>query len=320
MGEQFAALIAGKHTDMDTINGMLLFAILIVAAFFFAILCIGEGEKEDSGKYFGKYRKAPPFILVAILVLYFASTHFVDASNGLLAVHAVAGVLVAVIGLPITFYMAYSKNCESWRRDETPNQGAFMTGATTTVVLLAGALLLNVIAGVVADAVKRESQWGKTISVQVDADGRKVENTAPKTEISSITITTNETTGTMWYDGITWTEKDGNGNLVVRRSMLGDGDQRTLIKYDLNEGETPYVEYFKDYKGKSAALDKGAPLCISNSEYAWTLDKAVPRCEKDSEYVEGTVKSGNKRYSVIHIPRGANDTLITMRSSGRERR
>ena len=102
--------------------------------------------------------------------------------------------------------------------------------------------------------------------------------------------------------------------------MLGDGDQRTLIKDDLNEGETPYVEYFKDYKGKSAALDKGAPLCISNSEYAWTLDKAVPRCEKDSEYVEGTVKSGNKRYSVIHIPRGANDTLITMRSSGRERR
>lgn len=60
MGEQFAALIAGKHTDMDTINGMLLFAILIVAAFFFVILCIGEGKKEDGGKYFGKYRKAPP--------------------------------------------------------------------------------------------------------------------------------------------------------------------------------------------------------------------------------------------------------------------
>lgn len=320
MGEQFAALVAGKHTSMDTINGMLLFVILIVAAFFFAILCIGEGKTEDGGEYFGKYRKAPPFILVAILVLYFASTHFVDTSNGLLAVHTVAGVLVAVIGLPITFYAAYSKNCTSWRRDETPNQVAFMTGATTTVILLAGALLLNVIAGAVADAVKRESQWDKTISIQVDADGRKVEDTAPKTEISSITITTNETTGTMWYDGITWTEKDGNGNLVVRRSMLGDGDRRTLIKDDLNEGETPYVEYFKDYRGKSVALDKGAPMCISGSEYAWTLDKAVPRCEKDSEYVDGTVKSGNKRYSVIHIPRGSSGTVITTQSSGRERR
>lgn len=124
----------------------------------------------------------------------------------------------------------------------------------------------------------------------------------------------------MWYDGITWTEKDSNGNLVVRHSMLGDGDQRTLIKDDLNEGEAPYVEYFKDYRGKSTALDKGAPMCISNSEYAWTLDKAVPRCDKGSEYAGGTVKSGNKRYSVIHIPHGSNGTLITMQSSGRERR
>lgn len=86
------------------------------------------------------------------------------------------------------------------------------------------------------------------------------------------------------------------------------------------EGEAPYVEYFKDYRGKSTALDKGAPMCISNSEYAWTLDKAVPRCDKVSEYAGGTVKSGNKRYSVIHIPHGSNGTLITMQSSGRERR
>lgn len=155
---------------------------------------------------------------------------------------------------------------------------------------------------------------------ELNTHAKELFNHEALAKLPNTTITTNETTGTMWYDGITWTEKDGNGNLVVRRSMLGDGDQRTLIKDDLNEGETPYVEYFKDYKGKSAALDNGAPMCISGSEYAWTLDKAVPRCEKDSEYADGTVKSGNKRYSIIHIPRGSSGTVITTQSSGRERR
>jgi hypothetical protein len=320
MGEQLAALVAGKSTGMDTIVGALLFTILIIAAFFLVILCVGESKKEGGDEYFDRYRKVPFFTFVATLVLYFASTHFVVVNEGLLVVHTIAGVLVVIIGLPVTLHAAYSKNYTSFRYGETPKQEAFIVGATATVITLFGALVINLVAGLIANAIESESQWDKTVTIQVDADGRKIEDTAPKTEISSITITTNETTGTMWYDGITWTEKDGNGNLVVRHSMLGDGDQRTLIKDDLNEGEVPYVEYFKDYKGKSAALDNGAPMCISGSEYAWTLDKAVPRCEKDSEYADGTVKSGNKRYSVIHIPRGTNDTLITMRSSGRERR
>lgn len=320
MGEQFAALVAGKSTGMDTILGALLFTILFITAFFLAILCIGESRKEGGDEYFDRYRKVPLFTFAATLVLYFASTHFVAVSEGLLVVHTVAGVLLAIIGLPITLHAAYSKNYTSVRYGETPKQEAFIVGATATVITLFGALVINLAAGLIANAIESESQWDKTVTIQVDADGRKVENAAPKTEIGSITVTTNETTGTMWYDGITWTEKDNNGNLVVRHSMLGDGDRRTLIKDDLNEGETPYVEYFKDYKGKSAALDKGAPLCISGSEYAWTLDKAVPRCDKDSEYAGGTVKSGNKRYSVIHIPHGSNGTLITMQSSGRERR
>lgn len=320
MGDQIAALVAGKSTGMDTILGGLLFTILFIAAFFLAILCIGESRKEGSDEYFDRYRKVPLFTFVTTLVIYFASPHFMVVNEGLLVVHTVAGVLVAIIGLPITLHAAYSKNYTSLRYSETPKQDAFIVGATATVITLFGALVINLAAGLIANTIESESQWDKTVAIQVDADGRKIEGTASKTEISSITITTNETTGTMWYDGITWAEKDGNGNLVVRHSMLGDGDQRTLIKDDLNEGEAPYVEYFKDYRGKSAALDKGAPMCISNSEYAWTLDKAVPRCDKDSEYAGGTVKSGNKRYSVIHIPHGSNGALITMQSSGRERR
>ena len=316
MGDQIAALVAGKSTGMETILGASLLTILIIAAFFLVILCVGESREEGDDEYFHRYRKAPLFTLVVALALHFVSVHFVVANEGLLVVHTVAGVLIAIIGLPITLHAAYSKNYDG----KTPKQDAFIVGATATVIILFGALVINLAAGLIAHTIESESQWDKTVTIQVDADGRKIEDAAPKTEIGSITVTTNETTGTMWYDGITWTEKDSNGNLVVRHSMLGDGDQRTLIKDDLNEGEAPYVEYFKDYRGKSTALDKGASMCISNSEYAWTLDKAVPRCDKGSEYAGGTVKSGNKRYSVIHIPHGSNGTLITMQSSGRERR
>lgn len=76
MGEKFAALIAGKHTDMDTINGMLLFAILIVAAisFMWNIYTWGSDMSSDAsqtpGTHASRFCGNLMFASVGVMVIF----------------------------------------------------------------------------------------------------------------------------------------------------------------------------------------------------------------------------------------------------------
>ena len=144
--------------------------------------------------------------------------------------------------------------------------------------------------------------FDKTITVQSDYDGRRLDDNTPGIPVTNITITQKPHQGATYM----WVEHQPNGELITRTTNT----RPVTIIEDLPETDTEAkVTYTQNYLVDSAALAEGKPLCSAHG----TLSPP------DGQFCEGgkVTAKPEKGYgeitTTIHVPKGKAEQLITTR-------
>ena len=144
--------------------------------------------------------------------------------------------------------------------------------------------------------------FDKTITIQSDYDGRRLDDNTPGIPVTNITINQKPHQGATYM----WVEHQPNGELTTRTTNT----RPVTIIEDLPETDTEArVTYTQTYLVDSAALAEGKPLCSAHG----TLSPP------DGQFCEGgkVTAKPEKGYgeitATIHVPKGKAEQLITTR-------
>lgn len=144
--------------------------------------------------------------------------------------------------------------------------------------------------------------FDKTITIQSDYDGRRLDDNTPGIPVTNITITQKPHQGATYM----WVEHQPGGELTTRTTNT----RPVTIIEDLPETDTEArVTYTQKYLVDSAALAEGKPLCSAHG----TLSPP------DGQFCEGgkVTAKPEKGYgeitTTIHVPKGKAAQLITTR-------
>lgn len=144
--------------------------------------------------------------------------------------------------------------------------------------------------------------FDKTITIQSDYDGRRLDDNTPGTPVTNITVTQKVHQGATYM----WVERQPNGELITRTTNTR---QVTIIE-DLPETDTEAkVTYTQQYLVDSAALAEGKPLCSAHG----TLSPPQGQKCEGGKVTAKPEKGYGEITATIHVPKGKAEQLITTR-------
>ena len=144
--------------------------------------------------------------------------------------------------------------------------------------------------------------FDKTITVQSDYDGRRLDDNTPGIPVTNITITQKAHQGATYM----WVERQPNGELITRNTNT----RPVTIIEDLPEAATEArVTYTQKYLVDSAALAEGKPLCSAHG----TLSPPNGQFCEGGKVTAKPEKGYGEITATIHVPKGKAAQLITTR-------
>lgn len=172
--------------------------------------------------------------------------------------------------------------------------------------LMVGTALLATLVGAVEPrtppAPAPEPTFDKTITVQSDYDGRRLDDNTPGIPVTNITVTQKVHQGATYM----WVEHQPNGELITRTTNT----RPVTIIEDLPETDTEArVTYTQNYLVDSAALAEGKPLCSAHG----TLSPPKGQTCEGGKVTAKPEKGYGEITATIHVPKGKAEQLITTR-------
>jgi hypothetical protein len=144
--------------------------------------------------------------------------------------------------------------------------------------------------------------FDKTITVQSDYDGRRLDDNTPGIPVTNITISQKAHQGATYM----WVERQPNGELTTRTTNT----RPVTIIEDLPETDTEAkVTYTQNYLVDSAALAEGKPLCSAHG----TLSPPKGQFCEGGKVTAKPEKGYGEITATIHVPKGKAAQLITTR-------
>lgn len=144
--------------------------------------------------------------------------------------------------------------------------------------------------------------FDKTITIQSDYDGRRLDDNTPGIPVTNITINQKPHQGATYM----WVEHQPNGELTTRTTNT----RPVTIIEDLPETDTEArVTYTQNYLVDSAALAEGKPLCSAHG----TLSPPKGQFCEDGKVTAKPEKGYGEITATIHVPKGKAEQLITTR-------
>lgn len=144
--------------------------------------------------------------------------------------------------------------------------------------------------------------FDKTITIQSDYDGRRLDDNTPGIPVTNITITQKPHQGATYM----WVERQPNGELTTRTTNT----RPVTIIEDLPETDTEArVTYTQTYLVDSAALAEGKPLCSAHG----TLSPPKGQFCEGGKVTAKPEKGYGEITATIHVPKGKAEQLITTR-------
>lgn len=144
--------------------------------------------------------------------------------------------------------------------------------------------------------------FDKTITIQSDYDGRRLDDNTPGIPVTNITITQKAHQGAAYM----WVEHQPNGELTTRTTNT----RPVTIIEDLPETDTEArVTYTQKYLVDSAALAEGKPLCSAHG----TLSPPNGQFCEGGKVTAKPEKGYGEITATIHVPKGKAAQLITTR-------
>lgn len=142
----------------------------------------------------------------------------------------------------------------------------------------------------------------KTITIQSDYDGRRLDDNTPGIPVTNITINQKPHQGATYM----WVEHQPNGELTTRTTNT----RPVTIIEDLPETDTEArVTYTQTYLVDSAALAEGKPLCSAHG----TLSPPKGQFCEGGKVTAKPEKGYGEITATIHVPKGKAEQLITTR-------
>ena len=288
-------------------SGSLFFALLIVSVLYlgYAIwLVLGRGDPGDEGLFDLTDTDASFIGWVSIFVMLIWGVFLT------LAVESKLGAGLIVLGGMAFIILLMAIGRERIAAKKPYTLGQYTIRISTTMVLTAIVATLAATAPTIPSPspklVTGNSDTGvtfdKTITIQSDYDGRRLDDNTPGTPVTNITITQKEHQGATYM----WVEHQPGGELTTRTTNT----RPVTIIEDLPETDTEArVTYTQTYLVDSAALAEGKPLCSAHG----TLSPP------DGQFCEGgkVTAKPEKGYgeitATIHVPKGKAEQLITTR-------
>lgn len=168
---------------------------------------------------------------------------------------------------------------------------------TALVAILAGAVEPRT-----PPAPTPEPTFDKTITIQSDYDGRRLDDNTPGIPVTNITITQKAHQGATYM----WIEHQPTGELTTRTNNT----RPVTIVEDLPETDTEAkVTYTQQYLVDSAALAEGKPLCSAHG----TLSPPQGQTCEGGKVTAKPEKGYSEITATIHVPKGKAEQLITTR-------
>ena len=172
--------------------------------------------------------------------------------------------------------------------------------------IMVGTALLATLAGAVEPrtppAPTPAPTFDKTITIQSDYDGRRLDDNTPGTPVTNITVTQKAHQGATYM----WVEHQPTGELTTRTSYT----RPVTIIEDLPETDTEArVTYTQQYLVDSAALAEGKPLCSAHG----TLSPPKGKTCEGGKVTAKPEKGYGEITATIHVPKGKAEQLITTR-------
>lgn len=174
----------------------------------------------------------------------------------------------------------------------------------TTVMV--GTAIIATLAGVVSSTPRAPEPatptFDKTITIQSDYDGRRLDDNTPGIPVTNITIAQKAHQGATYM----WVERQPNGELITRTTIA----RPVTIIEDLPEADTEAkVTYTQQYLVDSAALAEGKPLCSAHG----TLSPPQGQKCEGGKVTAKPEKGYGEITATIHVPKGKAEQLITTR-------
>lgn len=168
---------------------------------------------------------------------------------------------------------------------------------TALVAILAGAVEPRT-----PPAPTSEPTFDKTITIQSDYDGRRLDDNTPGIPVTNITITQKSSHAVTYL----WIEHQPTGELTTRTNNT----RPVTIVEDLPETDTEAkVTYTQQYLVDSAALAEGKPLCSAHG----TLSPPKGQTCEGGKVTAKPEKGYGEITATIHVPKGKAEQLITTR-------
>lgn len=172
--------------------------------------------------------------------------------------------------------------------------------------IMVGTALLATLAGAVEPrtppAPTPEPTFDKTITIQSDYDGRRLDDNTPGIPVTNITITQKSSHAVTYL----WIEHQPTGELTTRTNNT----RPVTIVEDLPETDTEAkVTYTQQYLVDSAALAEGKPLCSAHG----TLSPPKGQTCEGGKVTAKPEKGYGEITATIHVPKGKAEQLITTR-------
>lgn len=172
--------------------------------------------------------------------------------------------------------------------------------------IMVGTALLATLAGAVEPrtppAPTPAPTFDKTITIQSDYDGRRLDDNTPGTPVTNITITQKAHQGATYM----WVEHQPTGELTTRTNNT----RPVTIVEDLPETDTEArVTYTQQYLVDSVALAEGKPLCSAHG----TLSPPKGKTCEGGKVTAKPEKGYGEITATIHVPKGKAEQLITTR-------
>lgn len=184
---------------------------------------------------------------------------------------------------------------------------AYLYSIFAAMIYFAVALLFVLLAGLQeeqkAEREAENAQYNQTVTFYLDANENKVDTGNYSYPVNS--LRTNNTGNTY-----TWVERKEDGNLTTRTvQKVPDERYEIIVKDDLPATDTePRVERTIEYKVKSEDMKAGKEPCAL-SYNSKEIANHLPTCDKNKTLAQFT-----KARTIIHIPAGSIDKLVTVTS------
>lgn len=174
----------------------------------------------------------------------------------------------------------------------------------TTVMV--GTAIIATLAGVVPSIPRAPEPatptFDKTITIQSDYDGRRLDDNTLGIPVTNITIAQKVHQGATYM----WVEHQPNGELTTRTVAA----RPVTIVEDLPETDTEArVTYTQNYLVDSGALAEGKPLCSAHG----TLSPPKGQKCEGGKVTAKPEKGYGEITATIHVPKGKAEQLITTR-------